>query len=261
MSKGKASPIRRPRTTAAVPRQPLLVLVREELRDALHRKYRAGDRLPSEPDLAATYGVSRPTIREVLSGLERDGSVRRVHGVGTFVNDEAIKVTSTVDIDLGVTEAVEAARRRLGVRILASARQVPPADVAGELALAGDEEVLWIERLILADETPAAYVVDAVPERIASIARQPYSGGSVYRFLEEACGLSLLGGAARISAVSADRRQSRLLRVPLGSALLRLKQVEHTKDEVACLFSLEHYVPSVFDLTIRRTRHGRGADR
>jgi GntR family transcriptional regulator len=261
MTKGKTLAIRRPRSTAAAPRQPLLVLVREELRDALHRKYRAGDRLPSEPDLAATYGVSRPTIREVLSSLEQDGIVRRVHGVGTFVNENAAKVTSTVDIDLGVTEAVEAARRRLGVRVLARITRVPPADVASELRLAGDEEVLWIERLILADETPAAYVVDAVPQRVAATARQPYSGGSVYRFLEEGCGLSLLGGGARISAVSADRRQSRLLRVPLGSALLRLKQIEHTTDDAACLFSLEHYVPSVFDLTVRRTRRGRGADR
>ena len=258
MPKSKSSPIRPPRRTAVQPRQPLLVSVREELGHALH-KYHAGDRLPSEPDLAATYGVSRPTIREVLSGLERDGVVRRVHGVGTFVNDPQSKISSAVDVDLGVTEAVAASRRRLGVQVLANNMQRPPADVAARLGLGPDDDVLWIERLILADDTPAAYVVDAVPRAIAQTASRPYEGGSVYQFLEVSCDLHLLGGAARIDAISADRAQARLLRVAPGAALLRLSQVEHTRANVACLFSLEHYVPSVFDLTVRRTRRGRGA--
>lgn len=232
--------------------------VRDELSQALHM-YRAGERLPSEPDLAATYGVSRPTIREVLSGLERDGAVRRVHGVGTFVNDPQTKVSSAVDVDLGVTEAVAASRHRLGVHVLASSVQRPPADVAAQLGLGPNEDVLWIERLILADDTPAAYVVDAVPRTIADTASQAYQGGSVYQFLEDSCKLSLLGGAARIDAVSADRANSRLLRVAPGAALLRLSQVEHTRGNVACLYSLEHYVPSIFDLTVRRMRRGRGA--
>ena len=233
--------------------------MRDELSDALSRKYRPGDRLPSEPDLAATYGVSRPTIREVLSGLEREGVVRRVHGVGTFVNDARAKVSSAVDVDLGVTEAVAAARRRLGVQILANQVQVPPPEIAEQLGLDVDDEVLWIERLILVDDTPAAYVLDAVPRLIAERAKAAYSGGSVYQFLEEGCGLHLVGGAARIDAVSADRAQSRLLHVQQGDALLRLSQVEHTRGNGACLFSLEHYVPSVFDLTVRRARRGRGA--
>lgn len=259
MPKTKSSPFPPTRPTALRPRQPLLISVRDELSEALERRYRAGDRLPSEPELAATYGVSRPTIREVLSGLERDGAVRRVHGVGTFVNDKPTKVSSAVDVDLGVTEAVAASRRRLGVQVLANSVQVAPTGVGNQLGLETNEEVLWIERLILADETPAAYVVDAVPERIAATAREPYTGGSVYQFLEESCGLHLLGGGARIDAISADRAQARLLHVTPGAALLRLSQVEHTKGNVACLFSLEHYVPSVFDLTVRRTRRGRGA--
>lgn len=258
-AKTKSSPVRQPRATALQPRQPLLVSVRDELSQALHRSYKAGDRLPSEPDLAATYGVSRPTIREVLSSLEREGAVRRVHGVGTFVNDPQTKVSSAVDVDLGITEAVAASNRRLGVQLLFNRLEPAPGPVAEKLGLQPNDEVLWIERIILVDDTPAAYVVDAVPQTIAARAKAAYDGGSVYQFLEESCGLHLLGGAARIDAVSADRAQARLLHVAQGAALLRLSQVEHTRGNGACLFSLEHYVPSVFDLTVRRTRRGRGA--
>lgn len=252
---------RRSVTIAPAPlRQPLFVQIRAQLSETL-RRHRAGDRLPSEPELAASYGVSRPTIREVLRSLEHEGMVRRVHGVGTFVNDLPSKVTSAVEVDLGVTEAVEAANRRLGVQVL-DIKDVPASqEVAERLDLEPGASLAWVERLILVDDRPAAYTVDAIPAMIASRARHPYTSGSVYRFLEQECGLDLRGGAARITATPADRRLARLLRVPQGAALLRMEQVERTRDDVACLYSVENYVPSVFELTVRRTRRGRSGER
>jgi GntR family transcriptional regulator len=252
---------RQPIAIASPPqRQPLYTQIRTELTRTI-RRHRIGDRLPSEPELAASYGVSRPTIREVLRSLEHEGVVRRVHGVGTFVNDVGSKVASAVDVDLGVTEAVQASNRRLGVQVLALERTDAGEDIAGALGVAVGDPLIWVERLILADETPAAYVTDAIPAAIADRARSAYSGGSVYRFLEEDCGLELRGGSARLTAVSASRRVARLLRVAPGTALLHMEQVERTADDVACLYSVEDYVPGVFELTVRRTRRGRSAAR
>jgi GntR family transcriptional repressor for pyruvate dehydrogenase complex len=45
----------------------------------------AGDRLPSEPELAASLGVSRNVVRQAVSSLEAVGIVRSEHGRGTFV--------------------------------------------------------------------------------------------------------------------------------------------------------------------------------
>jgi len=252
---------RQPISIAAPPqRQPLYTQIRTELTRTI-RRHHVGDRLPSEPELAASYGVSRPTIREVLRSLEHEGVVRRVHGVGTFVNDVGSKVASAVDVDLGVTEAVQASNRRLGVHVLALERGEADDSVATSLGLETGAALLWVERLILADDTPAAHVTDAIPASIADRARSPYTGGSVYRFLEEECGLELRGGSARLTAVSANRRVGRLLRVAPGTALLHMEQVERTADDVPCLYSVEDYVPGVFELTVRRARRGRSAHR
>ncbi len=233
------------------------LVIRTELAGAIRGQYRPGDRLPSETELAAAYRVSRATMREALLSLENDGVVRRLHGSGTFVNQVTTKVASALDIDLGVTEAVRAAQQRLGVVVLRVEELAAPLEVAERLALSPAGRVLWIERAILANERPAVAAVDAIPVRIAARAARPYEAGSVYRFLEEDCALTLVGGGASVSAVNADRRLAHLLRVDEGSALLRIVQVERSAEDEAVLYSEEHYVPALFELSVRRTRRGR----
>ncbi|HEY7605382.1 MAG TPA: UTRA domain-containing protein, partial [Actinomycetes bacterium] len=75
-----------------------------------------------------------------------------------------------------------------------------------------------------------------------------------YRFLEERCGLELAGGIADVTATNAGRSLARQLGVSPGAALLCMEQVERTADEVAVLYSREHYVPTVFNLSVRRVR-------
>lgn len=228
-----------------------------ELSLALQAEYRPGDQLPGEPALAAAYGVSRATIREALQALAGSGLVRRVHGVGTFVAEVSTKVESALDVDLGVTEAIQAANRRLGVQVLMT-REIPaPPAIADALGLAPAARVLWIERAILADDEPAVSAVDVVPLAIAHRSARPYEGGSVYRYLEEDCGVSLAGGSASVTAVRADQRVASVLRIDAGAPVLRISQLERAKDGSLVLYSEEHYVPNLFELTIRRTRRAR----
>lgn len=49
--------------------------------------FRAGEKVPSERELAARWNVSRPIVREGISMLVARGVLQRRHGVGTFVND------------------------------------------------------------------------------------------------------------------------------------------------------------------------------
>lgn len=231
------------------------IAVRTELMQAITEQYRPGDRLPSEPELASGYKVSRSTVREALQSLETDGVVRRIHGLGTFVNQVAPRVAGTLDVDLGVTEAVQAADQRLGVQVLRVEEMAAPRAIAEQLGLPPAARVLLIERVILANDRPAALAIDAIPLAIASRSTGPYQDGSVYRFLEQDCGVVLVGGVAHVSAVVAEKRMARLLDVRESDALLRLEQVERAGDDQTVLYSLEHFVPARFDLTIHRTRH------
>lgn len=48
-------------------------------------KWKPGQKLPTERELARHYGVSRPTISRALDRLQVTGQIRRVAGAGTFV--------------------------------------------------------------------------------------------------------------------------------------------------------------------------------
>lgn len=48
-------------------------------------EFSAGDRIPSENELIAEFGVSNTTARRALLELKSDGWVRKVRGSGTFV--------------------------------------------------------------------------------------------------------------------------------------------------------------------------------
>ncbi|MDO5554325.1 MAG: GntR family transcriptional regulator [Planctomycetia bacterium] len=48
-------------------------------------RYAAGTRLPSEHEIAARFGVSRPTVRHALEQLEQSRLVTRLVGSGTYV--------------------------------------------------------------------------------------------------------------------------------------------------------------------------------
>ena len=58
------------------------ILLKERLADGI---YNIGDRLPTERDLAAEFGVSRTVIREALIMLELENLVSVKKGSGVYV--------------------------------------------------------------------------------------------------------------------------------------------------------------------------------
>ena len=54
--------------------------------DIDQNKYKAGEKIPSEPELMKLYGVGRSTIREAIKTLAMTGILRVQQGSGTFVS-------------------------------------------------------------------------------------------------------------------------------------------------------------------------------
>src|SRR5690349_19410519 len=102
-----------------------------------------GRRLPAEPVLARAYGVNRLTVREALTSLARQGLVRRVQGVGSFVADAAVRHR----IDAGLASLTDALRVQgliVAEEILEATPAPPEAVPGGAFAgFPGPVTILW----------------------------------------------------------------------------------------------------------------------
>src|SRR5260370_41213403 len=70
--------------------------IHEEVVSQVHElikegKFKAGDQLPSERELAETFKVSRTSVREALRALETQGLIISRTGMGNFVADLPIE--------------------------------------------------------------------------------------------------------------------------------------------------------------------------
>ncbi|MCX4981492.1 GntR family transcriptional regulator [Streptomyces sp. NBC_00572] len=81
---------------------------------------KAGARLASEPQLAADYKVSTPTLRNALALLQAEGLIEKIHGKGNFVRVPLRRLTYadgrlTPDADLHITIRTTNLRARGGL--------------------------------------------------------------------------------------------------------------------------------------------------
>ncbi|PZE20640.1 GntR family transcriptional regulator [Paenibacillus xerothermodurans] len=68
--------------------------------------FTAGDRLPTEKDLAARFQVSRETVRKALKNLIETGKVHNIQGSGYYVRHTGLHMVSTLNKFLSITDLI-----------------------------------------------------------------------------------------------------------------------------------------------------------
>lgn len=181
-------------------------------------------RLPSEDQLAEELGFSRPTIRSALLQLEAEGKVRRIHGVGTFINRHAL----TVDVNLAEEHSFVDILARLGRQVSLNVQRFGVDAVDSTLCgLAGDAasgSAVVIDRVFLGDGVPAVYSRDHIPlihlnRPLAELSAMD----SVFLFIEAATGIRVAYSVAHIRACVAQDEVAKLLELPVGTPILQLR--------------------------------------
>lgn len=106
-------------------------------------QYAPGDRLPPERDLIGNLGMTRTTLRKALDALEREGTIWRHVGKGTFVASHAD----------GKTSLNELAQQMTPVRMMRARLSIEPA-IAREAAINASRDA--VIRVKLARDRAAA---------------------------------------------------------------------------------------------------------
>jgi GntR family transcriptional regulator len=216
-----------------------------------------GSRFPPEPQLAEDLGVSRATLREALRSLEEDGFVTRRRGAGTFATHRP-RLRNNLDVNFGVTEAIRASGMRPGaVDIKVS---IAPSSVheAAALDIEPGDPVVTVERVRTADERRVVFSRDVVAQSlVGKDVLEQLEDGSVYDLLESAAHVAIQHGVVTIEPMASDRALARKLKIPVGSLLLYLRQVDYDRGGDPVLLSHEYHLGDAFEFTVVRRGPGR----
>jgi GntR family transcriptional regulator len=220
----------------------------------------AGQRLPSEPQLAASHRLSRVTIRRALEGLERDGLIRRQPGAGTFVLDSSPRKGVVGDLSNMLAHLV-AMGRATRAKLLTFSYGLPPQIVAEELRLQAGERVQLSVRVRLIDDVPFSHLTTYVPERIGVTYSEADLSSTPLLTLLERSGVVADKANQNISATLAGPDISEILQVEVGSPLIAMTRVVYDDEGRGVEYLSALYRPDLHSFQMEMTRTGTGPDR
>lgn len=200
----------------------------------------AGDKLPSEVEIATSLGVSRMTLRQALSALESKGLIDRRRGRfgGNFVAAPRFEFDHA-----GLPGFTEQMRRfdvAPGARVLRARTHRPDAQVGKALGLRRTDQVHEILRVRTADGEPIVLEQAHLPATVFPAMLSRDLTGSLYAIMRD-YGAAPHSADERIEATRATSEQSEILGVDAGSPLLLIVRTSFSDNGVAVEFSRDHH--------------------
>ena len=129
-------------------KSPLYIQLREVIRSKIEEgEYPPGTAIPSESQLAETYGLNRLSVRSALSALEYEGILTSVQGKGVFVN--GAKTERDLDTLGGYRHTMSEKSKDASTRVLIKAlrKAYPWANIAAVDYDPGASEVNQVNRI------------------------------------------------------------------------------------------------------------------
>jgi GntR family transcriptional regulator/GntR family frlABCD operon transcriptional regulator len=202
----------------------LYELLRKQISDGV---YKPGDILPSENQLCAVHGITRPTVRHALDALLHDGMIRKHKGKGSIVHGlpNGIGILSIS----GTTSAL--GRHNLKTRILSKPAVIPWPDnfffpLSDEFSKSG---CIYIERLRLVNDVPVFYDLNFLPNiNLPRFCNRKFEDQSLFDILRKAYQIEVRSGEQRIRAIPSDSRISKFLNISEGDPVLHLQRKINT---------------------------------
>jgi len=217
------------------------------------RQATPGSALPSEPRLARQLGVSRSTLREAMRPFEQRGLVTRRQGVGTFVTSQPQVIETGLEQLVSIQRLAARQGLQTSMGELRVLRRQPNQAEIEEAGWPDSGQVLQIERVILSESRPVAFLVDCVPQKLlpGDSLGEDFRGSVLDLFLQR--GQPRLDySRTELSAVGAPPEIARRLQLQPGEVLLSMRASLYDLQGGVVDRSHSHFLPETFRFHVVR---------
>jgi len=184
-----------------------------------------GSALPSEAQLAATFGVSVGTVRRAVDDLVAEHIVVRRQGRGTFV---ALHTSDRFLFQFFHVERVDGLLEAPSVELLSFDRGRLDDDAAAALGRKPGEPALLVENRLSLQGRAVVHdrlVIPAGLFRGLTEKRWRERPSTIYHLYQSEYAITVVRAHERLRAVGADRGSSRVLGVAVGQPVLQVRRV------------------------------------
>jgi GntR family transcriptional regulator len=229
---------------------PRYIQLRQRLTDSVDQGVlKAGSPLPPEREIATITDMSRVTVRKAIQALAEDGIIIQKQGSGSFVAPDTPRIEQSLSRLTSFSE--DMARRGMTSTSVWLERGIfmPSPDEILALALAPDASVSRIARLRTADSKPMAIERASLSTEILPNPLEVET--SLYAVLAQS-GLQPHRALQKISAISLNQSDAKLLDVPVGSAGLRIERTSYLRDGRIIEFTQSIYRGDAYNFVAER---------
>jgi GntR family transcriptional regulator len=235
---------------------PLYVKIRESLREKITSgELERGQKLPSEDELAAQYGVSRMTVRQGTADLIDDGFLYRRHGVGTFVTLPHIERDHSQLTNFFENTSLQGIDARASILEIEVIPALPK--IAQKLLLKPNDLVIHIKTLREADDILITLHDSFIPHSLFSdlidgdlLAFEVQHLWS--KFTEK--GYQVKQATQKIEARLADPHLAQLMAIDPGSPILFKERTVYAEDGTPVEFTYCYNRGDMYSLTVTLNR-------
>jgi DNA-binding GntR family transcriptional regulator len=192
--------------------------------------------LPSENELCVMYQITRPTVRQALDALVKDGLILKKQGKGSIVR-KPLRNIGILSI-AGTASAI--GKQFLKTEILQKpVIQIWPGDFPFELSAQEKEAgCIYMERLRYVDDIPLFYDINHLPNMyIPRLTARSFVNKSLFDILREHYGIEIKGGEQKLKAILPDEKIRNLLKMQPGQPVLYMERKLNTNKEGYHIFS------------------------
>lgn len=232
----------------------MAALVANSLRKELRHEYIVGGRLPSEPELATQFGVSRGTVRQALAVLEREGVIIRRQGAGTYVHYIS-RAQTRAEHAYEFTDLLRGAGFEPGIRLDSFSFELLSEEEAARLDMEAGAIALVVRKTFLANGVPAIYCIDSIPKNLILYPFQEDElKKPIFDFIRERCHQVTVQNLAELIPIIATPELAALLEIEPGVPLLRIDEVGYNGEGSAVILHSAFYRDQFIRFSLLRKR-------
>jgi GntR family transcriptional regulator len=192
--------------------------------------------IPSENEFSKMYGLSRMTVRSVITRLVHSGLLYRVQGKGTYVSIP--KIISKSLSQVGISKQLEEMGYDISTKLILIKKEIVPLYMQKELNIPKGSEVYFVQRLRSIKNEPLSIHNSHVPSSISPFLElKDLEGAQLCDILENQYNVKISKVVETLESCVATSSVAEMLKVEPGFPLLLLRDLFYSTDNIPIKFS------------------------